>query len=79
MTSHHDKILNMFRENHTLSTMIGGSFMFMGVFMLLTDPITHTAQIGFFLMYLTPIPPIIYWMIKKDKSDDKDAQRLRSE
>ena len=67
-------MFKMFREDHLLSTMVGGSFMFGGVLFILIG-IPNTFQIGYTLLMLTPIPSVIYWMVKKDNSSTDNIQR----
>jgi hypothetical protein len=50
--------------------MLMGTFVFGGVFFLINEPFIHTGRLGEILIYLTPIPYVIYWMVKEEKSKE---------
>lgn len=73
-----NNLLKAYRESTMPSIMLMGTFIFGGVFFLINEPFIHTGRLGEILIYLTPIPYVVYWMVKEDKTVDKDAQRSRS-
>lgn len=51
---------------NTIITLIVGTLLFIGVFMIITDQQLHQAKIGGDLIMLTPIPYILGWIFKPE-------------